>query len=247
MLFVFGDSFGHDLKHFQSSNEMRKKNGLFPTFDPIEDNWVNLVAKNLTGTTEQINDSMAGCANEFIFHRFMSRMGEIKENDYVIITLTSSDRRWLVERCPHLSNWAGSKIDSEPEGGLTKKEFGAVQQYARYLHSEIASSAIYDAIYWAIVHAAQELEKMNVKLLILPGFLPLRGVVGTLTEACFSEFDSPETQETYYRKTNDIRWNHFSKENHEILADKVTKFFTDYETVDLTTGFKTGIYTKDNI
>lgn len=247
MLFVFGDSFSHDQKHFESSNDLRLRDKEFPTFEPIENNWVNLVAKNLTGSFDQINDSMAGCANEFIFHRFMSRMGEIKEGDHVIITLTSSDRRWFVERCPHLSNWASSKIDADIEGGMTKNEYNAIQQYAKYLHSDLACNAIYDAIYWAIIHAAGELEQMNVKLLILPGFLPLRGVTGTLTEACFSEFDTPKTQLAYYKKTNDARWNHFSEENHKVLAEKVTNFFTNFEPVDLTTGFKTGIYTKDNI
>lgn len=246
MLYVFGDSFSHDIKDFNSSNEMRNSQKEFPEFIPIKNNWVNLVAEKLTGTTEQVNDSMAGCANEFIFHRLMMRMPEIKEGDYVIVCFTSESRRWLVERCPHLCNWANSKIDPGVEGGVTKEEHAAIEQYARYLHSDMAANAIYNSVIWATVHAATNLEPLGVKVLLLPGFHPINGVYGTLTEASFSEFDSDKTRFKFYKKTNDSRWNHFSNENHQILADKVCKFFTDFEPVDLTTGFKTSIYTKNN-
>ena len=246
MLYVFGDSFSHDIKDFNSSNEIRKQGKEFPNFMPLENNWVNLVAKQLTGTTDQVNDSMAGCANEFIFHRLMARMSEIKEGDCVIICFTAENRRWLVERCPHLSNWAASKIDPDVEGGVTKDEHKAIEQYARHLHSDIAANSIYNSIIWATVHAATSLEPQGVKVLLLPGFHPINGVYGTLTEASFSEFDSDKTRSKFYKQTNDSRWNHFSEENHQILADKVCKFFTDFESVDLTTGFKTSIYTKNN-
>lgn len=247
MLYVFGDSFSHPISHFNSSNELRRSQKEFPDFYPLEHNWVNLVAKELTGTQEHINDSMAGCANEFIFHRYMAYMNEYKKGDYIIVCLTSQDRRWLVERCPHLSNWANSKIDPGVKGGVTKQEHNAIHQYAKYLHSDIASNAIYNSIIWAIIHGAVNLEPLGVKVLILPGFHPINGVTGTLTETSFGEFDSIKTLDTFYKKTNDSRWNHFSEQNHQILANKVCKFFTDFERVDLTTGFETNIYTKNNI
>mgnify|MGYP001568055860 CR=1 FL=1 len=246
MLFVFGDSFSHDFSDFESSNNIRKSENLFPTYQPIEHNWVNLVAKKLTGTTKQVNDSMAGCANEFIFHRFMSRIDEIQDGDYVIVSFTSQSRRWLVERSPHLSNWANSKIDPVA-GGITKSEYNAMQQYAKYLHSDMAANAIYNSVFWATVRAAETLQHRNVKVLLLPGFDPIAGVSGTLTDASFAEFDNTNTRSKFYKKTNDSRWNHFSDENHKILADKVCTFFKDYTPVDLTTGFKNSIYNTHNI
>ena len=243
MLYVFGDSFGHPYIHFEHSNEIRRSGKEYPEFIPLDNNWVDLVAKKLTGTTDQVNDSMAGAANEFIFHRFMDRMSEYKEGDYIIVCLTSSNRRWLVEQSPHLSNFANSKIDE----GLTKQEFKAIQQYAKYLHSDIVSDAIYNSIIWAIIHAAVNLEPLGIKMLILPGFHSIDGVKGTLTETSYAEFDSVKTRDAFYKKTNDSRWNHFSEENHKVLADKVCDFFTDFKMIDLTTGFKSNIYTKDNI
>jgi hypothetical protein len=243
MLYVFGDSFSHPFSSFDESNKLRETAKEYPPFIPIKNNWVNLVAERLTGTTDQINDSMAGAANEFIFHRFMDRMSQYKEGDYVIVCLTNENRRWLIEGSPHLSNFANSKIDE----GVTKQEYKAIQQYAKYLHSDIASNAIYNSIIWATIHGAVNLEPLGVKMLILPGWHTISGVEGSLTEASFREFDSIETRNAFYKKTNDSRWNHFSEENHKVLADKVCDFFTDFKMIDLTTGFKSNIYTKDNI
>ena len=243
MLYVFGDSFSHPFSFFDESNKLRHAGKEYPPFIPIKNNWVDLVAERLTGTTDQINDSMAGAANEFIFHRFMDRMSQYKEGDYVIVCLTNENRRWLIEKSPHLSNFANSKIDE----GITKQEYKAIQQYAKYLHSDMASNAIYNSIIWATIHGAINLEPLGVKMLILPGWHTISGVEGSLTEASFQEFDSIETRNTFYKKTNDSRWNHFSEENHKVLADKVCDFFTDFKMIDLTTGFKTNIYTKDNI
>jgi hypothetical protein len=73
------------------------------------------------------------------------------------------------------------------------------------------------------------------------------GVEGTLFKTSSSEFDSEETAAKYRAETSDLRYNHFSEVNHNILADKVIKFFNTGETVDLTSDFKTGMYTKDTI
>ena len=247
-LYVFGDSFSHPFSHFEDSNNLRKTQKEFPEFISIEHNWVDIVAKELTGSYEdQVNLSMAGCANEYIFHHFMHQMPNIKDGDYVIVCFTSENRRWLVERCPHLSNWANSKIDPNIEGSVTKSEHKAIQQYAKYLHSSIAANAIYNSIIWSCVHAATNLEPLGVKVLLLPGFHEIAGVHGTLTEASFREFDTTETRDKFYKKTNDSRWNHFTEENHKILANKVCKFFKDFEPVDLNTEFKTGVFNKENI
>ena len=70
MLYVFGDSFSHTFNEFNDANELRKSENLYPQFIHMENNWVDLVAEKLTGKTDQINDSISGAANEFIFHRY---------------------------------------------------------------------------------------------------------------------------------------------------------------------------------
>lgn len=248
MLYVFGDSFSHDISHMEISNTDRLKRKIkFPTFIPLENNWTNILSKRLTGSTVHVNESMAGCANEYIYHKLITNYEKFKAGDHVVVCLTAENRRWLVERCPHLANWAMCDFEPDVPGSVTKEENHAIGQYARYLHSDLAAGSIYNAIIWATVYAARSVEHLGVKFLILPGFHEINGVKGTLNDASTSEFDSIETLQKFYRKTNDTRWNHFSEKNHEILADKVYNFFTDFTDVDLTTGFETNIYTKKNI
>jgi hypothetical protein len=89
--------------------------------------------------------------------------------------------------------------------------------------------------------------QQNIRCLVLPGFHNVAGVEGTMFKTSSYEFDSEETAAIYRAETSDLRYNHFSEVNHKILADKVLKFFNTGETVDLTSDFKTGMYTKDTI
>jgi hypothetical protein len=247
-LWVFGDSYAHDIKHMAVSNDERKREGLFPQFQPLEKSWISIVSEELTGSVEHENYAMAGCANEYIFHQLSQAFPKFQEGDYVLVSLTASNRRWLVERCPHLANWSNCKFEPDIPGSVTKDENKAIQQYARYLHSDIGSDAIYNAIVWATIYTAQVVADFNVKFLILPGFHEIEGIKGTLSKACFAEFDNEDTLNKFYKKTTDNRWNHFTEVNHKVLAKKVIDYFKDIDhDLDLTTGFETGIYTKDNI
>ena len=89
----------------------------------------------------------------------------------------------------------------------------------------------------------------GLKLLFLPGWGRAPETIGNLTvDVCNKEFDSTKTLQNFYNKTGfDSRLNHMSIENHYILADKVGDYFINQTPVDLTTGFKTNIYTKNNV
>jgi hypothetical protein len=241
MLYVFGDSYSCDSRYYNTLNKERTHK-----FFPLEKNWTSILSEKLTGNTEHINDSVVGCSNEFIFHRLMTRMSELKEGDYVVVSATSVNRRWLIERRPDVAlHRATSNIDVEP--GITKEEREAILQYTRYLHSDIAAETIHDAIFLATVYTAQRVENLGVKFLIIPGFRDIPGVNGNLFDLSNSEFDDPETYNKFYKKSSDLRWNHLTEINHKILADKVFDFFTENKMLDLTIGFEKNIYTKNNI
>lgn len=246
-LWVFGDSFCVDIKNLAASNESRSKHTTHPPFFKLEKNWTSLVSEKLTGTTDHVNEAIAGCANEYIYHKLRLRMGEFKEGDCVIVSLTAPDRRWLVERCPHLANWSHCIFDPNAPNSVTKSENKAIQEYAKYLYSKTASDAMYDAIFWAIVHLAKTIEPLGVRVLLLSGFEEVPGVLGTLNQVSSNEFSSNDVLTKFYKKTNDARWNHLTEVNHKILAEKVCNFFNKGELVDLTTGFETNIYTENNI
>jgi len=241
MLYVFGDSYSCDSKYYDSVNKERTRK-----FLPLEKNWTSILSEKLTGNIEHINDSVVGCANEFIFHRLMTRLPELKDGDYVVVSATSVNRRWLIERRPDVAlHHATANINEEP--GITTEERAAILQYTTYLHSDMAAESIHDAIFWATVYAAQRVENLGVKFLIIPGFKDIPGVVGNLFDLSNSEFDNLKTVDEFYKKSPDLRWNHLTEVNHKILADKVFEFFTKNKMVDLTTGFQKNIYTKHNI
>ena len=243
-LWVFGDSFSHSHKDFEFVNTRRQ---VPHKFQIIEKNWVNLLAEKLTGNVEEQNFSQYGCANEFIYNSLRNQMQNFREGDCVIVTLTSSNRRWFVKDLPHLANYTNCKYTPGLENSFTKDQHKAVSSYVKYLHNDIANDAIYDAIFWATMNINDYVANYGVNFLILPTAHPIPGTNGLLTNVANREFDSVETLRNFYKKTTDNRWNHLTKENHSILADKVYEYFTKGITVDLTTGFRTNIYNKDNI
>lgn len=244
MIYVFGDSFSHNFKDFDFVNERRNKNH---KFQKIKKNWVDIVAEKLTGTIAQENFSQYGCANEYIYSNLRNNMEKFKEGDHVIVTLTSSDRRWFVKKFPHLANFANCRYTPDLPNSFTKDQAKAVKSYATHLINEEAHFAIYDAIFWATMNINDYVADRGVNFLILPGWHQIPGTNGVLTSVCNAEFDSEETLNKFYKKTTDNRWNHLTEENHYILANKVYDYFTKGITVDLTTGFKTNIYNLNNI
>lgn len=250
MLWVFGDSFSTHTDLITEANNSRTFDGKFPPIEPIEKNWTQQVSELVTGNKKYNNFSVAGCANEYIYHIYSEQCTGFKSGDYVLICLTAKNRRWLFEDFPHFSNWTNCDVDRNT--GDTKKikkeQWKAMENYGKYLHHDTLDNTIYDSIIWALMMRAYELMQMNVKFLMLPGFHEKFGCDGILNDICNNEFSSQEVLEEYYLKTTDNRWNHMSEVNHKILANKVSDFFLDKNhQIDLTQGFEKNIITKDNI
>jgi hypothetical protein len=241
MLYIFGDSFSLPNAH---KDEVIGINGPV-TFMPLEKNWTDIVFESFTGDSDYINDAVAGCANEYIFHTLRSREPSFKSGDYVIIQLTSYYREWFFEDNPDMGNFLNAKF--VPGIHVTKEQAEALEMYKKYLYSDHRLLIHYDAILDAITFRTKLYAQQGVRCLILPGFHPVTGVEGTMFNTSSSEFDYDETAAIYRAATGDLRFNHFSEVNHKILADKVIDFFNTGNTVDLTSNFKTGLYTKDNI
>ena len=185
-----------------------------------------------------------GCANEFILHKLKQREPSLKSGDYIIVQLTSFYREWLFEDKPHMANYFTTKFKTGVH--VTKEQNDALEMYRRHLYSDHRNAIHYDAIVDAITLRTMLYAEQGIQCLILPGFHNITGAEGNMFEASNLEFDCGKTSQAYYQK-DDTRFNHFSEDNHKILANKVIDFFKTGKTVDLTTGFKTNIYTKDNI
>jgi hypothetical protein len=240
MLYIFGDSFSTPHEH---KSEVIGPNGIV-SFLPLEKNWTSIVSEELTGSRNHVNESVLGCANEFIFHKLTERESSFKSGDYVIVQLTSYYREWFFEDKPHMGNYISAKF--EPGVHASKEVTEALEMYKKYLYSDHRLIIHYIAMRDAIILRTKLLAEINVRFLIIPGFHNIRGVEGTMFDASNTEFDCKETADAFYNKTSDNRYNHFSENNHKILANKIINFFKNGNTVDLTAGFETSIYNKDN-
>ena len=241
MLYVFGDSFSLPDAH---KNEVVGPKGLI-TFMPVEKSWTDIVSERLIGEDNHVNDAILGCSNEYILHTLRTRESSFKSGDYVIVQLTSYYREWFFEDKPGMANFINAKF--VPGVHVTKEQANALEMYKRHLYSDHRLLLHYDAILDAITFRTILYGQQGIRCLILPGFHNVVGVEGTLFKTSGSEFDSEETAAIYRAETGDLRFNHFSDINHKILANKVIDFFNTGTTVDLTTDFETGMYTKYNI
>ena len=241
MLYIFGDSFSVPDAH---KNEVIGPKGLV-TFIPVEKSWTRIVSESIIGDDNHVNDAMLGCSNEYILHTLRERESSFKNGDRVIIQLTSYYREWFFEDKPGMANFINAKF--VPGVHVTKEQANALEMYKRHLYSDHRLLLHYDAILDAITFRTILYGQQGIRCLILPGFHTVVGVEGTLFKTSSSEFDSEETAAIYRAETGDLRFNHFSEVNHKILANKVIDFFNTGKTVDLTTDFEAGMYTKDNV
>lgn len=241
MLYIFGDSFSLPDAH---KNEVVGPKGLV-TFMPVEKSWTDIVSERLIGEDNHVNDAILGCSNEYILHTLRTRESLFKSGDHVIVQLTSYYREWFFEDKPGMANFINAKF--VPGVHVTKEQANALEMYKRHLYSDHRLLLHYDAMLDAITFRTILYGQQGIRCLILPGFHNVVGVEGTLFKTSNSEFDSEETAAIYRAETGDLRFNHFSDVNHKILANKVIDFFNTGTTVDLTTDFETGMYTKYNI
>ena len=228
-LWVFGDSYTADGRKTKGSNN----------WQDIDKTWVELLQQKLNNPNLNIHAS-PGAANEWIFNELVKYQDQFTSEDYIIVQLTCSSRRWFFKDKPEMSNFQYS-----PAVNLSKNEIKALENYKRYLLNETANDANYKMLEYALKFVA--LQENAPKMLVLPGFDPIRGIIGSLGHVCFGEFEDQELIGKYYvDHKNDPRINHMHEENHKILANKIYNYFQDWEPIDLTSDFKNKFINSSN-
>lgn len=196
--------------------------------------WHEIVARNLNFDSYRCH-AQWGVSNEYILEQFLTYQMEYVTGDCIIIQLTNSSRQWFVKDQPEISNFYIKDL----EQWFTKEQVKAVEMYIEHLQRDDMDELRYFILVKALERLTQELE--DCKILILPGFHPIPGINGTLTDICNNEFVSDQTRSDWYEKHGvDIRFNHLSQDNHVILAARVTDFFQTGKLVDLQDGYKQG-------
>lgn len=222
-LWIFGDSF--------SVGRQDIKNGKEISYSL----WYELVAQNLKCEYYH-NHAQWGVSNEYIINEFMSRKKEYKRGDYIIIQLTDPSRQWFFLDHPELANIHIKDMKK----WVSKNEYNAVQSYLKYLDNDAVKIMRY-TLYCMALELQAKNELAHCKILILPGFQPIPTLSGTLLEICNNEFTSTDSADRWYQLHEiDIRPNHLSPKNHELLGNKVSYYFLNGGYVDLTTNFEKG-------
>ena len=238
-LWVFGDSYSIPINALLRSNNLAVANIDKTVYTT---NWIEELAKKLPIDELQVFAEF-GVANEWVFKQVMEQSNNFKPEDYVVVQLTNSNRHWWFPERATESNLP--QLISHPDWSREKSK--AITLHLKYLENENMDNLIYSSIIYSFMYI--KLALPGLKLLFLPGWGRAPETIGNLTDnICDKEFDNKKTQQKFYEKTGfDTRLNHMTIDNHYILADKAGDYFINQTPVDLTTGFKTNIYTKENI
>lgn len=219
MLWIFGDSF----------SVPREKINNPPNYNL----WPELLSKNLN-LDEYHNYAEWGVSNDYIYDQFNQKTELFKPGDFILIQLTSIDRQWFFEDNPTFGNYYAKGLEKE----ISKEEYSALKMYIGYLKRDKIDLLRYHMLIGCL---ERDLQILNfTRILILPGFTPMNNIKGTLVEISENEFKSKNDMQKFYDSNNgkDPRSNHLSRNNHLILSNKITKFFTHGHRVDLTTEFE---------
>lgn len=220
-LWIFGDS-------FSVARSSINKGDIEPW--PL---WHELLASNLNLDGYR-NYSQWGVSNEYILEKFLNHQLSYQDGDYIVVQLTNSSRQWFFKDHSELANFYVNDIDKY----LTKEQVAAINMYIQHLQRDELDELRYFMLVNSLQHLTQQLP--GCKVLLLPGYHPIQGVINTLMNICAGEFVSNESRARWYHDNIvDARPNHFGEANHRIVADRITEYFQTGKTVNLQDGYHT--------
>lgn len=220
-----------------------------------------LVSRNLK---HNINDfSCSGSALDYTYLKFHEQCSNFNHGDYVIIALTVLQRDYFITDHPELGVGLVPSLNNKAYSIVPGYIQDAIEKYYKYLHNDlIAMNHLVNFLYMVNSIAYQK----QLHVLILDGmekyesgsntqlqynkhcYPNLHVAKGQLySDVSYMEFYLITQAEVFNYYSRDPRSNHMCRCNHEILADKILKYFIDKIPVDLTDGsFKQHIITSEN-
>lgn len=238
-LWIFGDSWS----------------ALSPQTDP-ERVWTRQLSHRLSNSinhpVQLRNHSLIGCSQDWITLQFLENAHLMKENDYVIVILTSPQRYWFFKDKPDLTNWNIIDFDQ----WITADQAKAVEYYIKHIQRDEI-----DHLHTVnrLANIAYECAARGLRRpLIIKGFAQNLGSAehypdlniarGFLTKVQGEEYSHRDLLSDRYNKglTNwfngfDCRYNHLCLTNHDILVDKLLSALVNDQKLDLEQDFKTDL------
>lgn len=210
-----------------------------PANDINEKVWPMQLARYVNATL--LNCSCVGVSQDWNWSILDKWANEITPDDQLIVLLTDPGRFWFIEDKPELSNsWI---VESEFEkliGDNNLKK--AIELYIQCIQRpEIDCRFLMYRLGW--LNNLVRMKNWRKPLIIMafnqyipnPQHYPdLTFVSGNLIHISHAETD---INDPISYKFVDTRYNHFILSNHTILAEKIGKFLTTGEDIDLKSGF----------
>lgn len=247
-LYVFGDSFASIETDPTMSVDAREQ--------LVAKTWSMLLSKKLG--VELKNYGISGSSLEYTYYKFNQLRADLKEDDVVVIVLTDSLRKWIIQDRPGTSSLTAFEThDVDP-----KLKKYAQWYFVNVLNAEIEEMHLHNFLYAVHVTTAH----LKVKPLFICAFDKIsRGhwavdvnevdrihvnnfAIGSLWEVSSNEIKHSSNEISV--RTNlkkEFRMNHLTDVQHPILTDKILNYIHHGTIVDLTTGFVKNIYKKQNL
>lgn len=188
------------------------------------------------------NTALGGTSIEWVFYQYNEAMKNIKKNDIIIIGITNLKRRWLFKDYPHVTNLELAKF-AKFKGERMEEALAHI--YLDPFH-EIAAQKL-DLFLKLLTYHQKEIGfevilldafSNNVTCGYSETFLKSKGTLHNISQQEHSRSRAKYNQ-NFFLNNQDVRLNHLTQINHNILADKILNSIKTRECIDLETGFKT--------
>ena len=221
----------------------------FAEFNSTVDSWQLDLAKKLE--LNLINVSINGCGIDWLMLKWNEIYHKISSDDYVIILVPFPDRVCFFPERPSLSGI--SSLDRHVKNGLNLNQATAVRDYFLWLHDPIFNSVRITAWLNWIDNVAIQLKNKPI-ILHTTSYTPhnilpnCEVATGNLFSVSQNEFKSYAEWSLLTDSGSwiDPRLGHFSKQNHQVLSNKLLDFWKNSINVNLEIGWCSSFFSSSN-
>lgn len=241
-IWVFGDSFA---EHFPG----------------LKDQWMERIAAELK--TNVVSFGLAASSLEYTYHKFNQYRQDIKQDDVIIIALTSYSRRWFFKYFPgdlvKIHNQGSfddyKELAKSPKGDLKEQE-------ALYAYSEsLSDNDLHETYLMNFLYNVNYLtKKLNLKTIVMINLYDINQLMkdkknlfpniyfpdNMMLDIFLGEF-TKDYMIDFTEATIDLRVNHMVRTNHIILADKIINHIKHNTKIDLAEGFIKNIVSNKSL
>lgn len=222
--------------------------------------WMQQVSHNLD-TDLQVY-AAKGSSIEYSYYNFNNVRSNIKENDTVIVALTTNSKRWFFKDYPeHHASPMPDADYKNPKVIYDTTGLPEVDEACALYEDCLSNIDVFNTYLTNFLYNLQYLTKQkNLNSIILISYWDteyfLQNIINDLPLLHFPkgkllDISIDEYSKEYILQHDfsyaDKKINHLTKSNHTVLANKITDFVNNKKSIDLTQGFVKHLITSKSI